>query len=47
MMWTTFLLILMAVILAAVFAIGFAWSVKSGQYKDIEEPKYQMLRNED
>ena len=47
MMWTTYLLIFLAILLGTVFAIGFAWSVKSGQYKDIEEPKYQMLRNED
>lgn len=46
-MWTTFLLLFLAIVLAMVFALLFIWSVKSGQYKDIEEPKYQMLRNED
>jgi len=46
-MWTTFLLLFLAIVLALVFAFLFVWSVKSGQYKDIEEPKYQMLRNED
>ena len=47
MMWSTILLIFLAVAMGVIFAVAFAWSVKSGQYKDIEEPKYQMLRNDD
>jgi cbb3-type cytochrome oxidase maturation protein len=33
--------------LGIIFALAFVWSVKSGQFKDIEEPKYQMLREDD
>ncbi len=46
-MWTiTFLIILTIVIgLGAYFL--FIWSVKSGQYDDIEGPKHRMMDDED
>ncbi|MEN8222195.1 MAG: cbb3-type cytochrome oxidase assembly protein CcoS [Acidobacteriota bacterium] len=47
MLWTTIFLIFLAIIFALVFVFGFIWAVKSGQFKDVEEPKYQMLRDED
>lgn len=47
MLWTTLLLLFLAIVVAVVFAGGFIWAVKTNQFKDVEEPKYQMLRNED
>lgn len=46
-MWTTYFLIFLSLAVAVLFVLGFIWSVKSGQFKDVEEPKYQMLRSED
>lgn len=46
-MWSIFLLIFL------MFCAGFAgwmfflWAVKSGQYDDIEGPKYRMLDDDD
>jgi len=47
MMWSMFLLILLT--MAAGFAgwLLFLWAVKSGQYDDIEGPKYRMLEDDD
>jgi cbb3-type cytochrome oxidase maturation protein len=47
MLWTTYLLIFLSLAVAVLFVLGFVWSVKTGQFKDVEEPKYQMLRNDD
>jgi cbb3-type cytochrome oxidase maturation protein len=46
-MWSMFLLIFLT--LCAGFAgwICFLWAVKSGQYDDIEGPKYRMLEDEE
>jgi cbb3-type cytochrome oxidase maturation protein len=47
MMWTMLLLIFLT--LAAGFAgwLLFLWAVKSGQYDDIEGPKYRMLEDDE
>jgi cbb3-type cytochrome oxidase maturation protein len=37
----------LSIIFAVLFAAAFIWSIKSNQFTDVEEPKYQMLRNED
>jgi len=46
-MWSTFLLIFLT--LCAGFAgwMFFLWAVKSGQYDDVEGPKYRMLEDEE
>jgi cbb3-type cytochrome oxidase maturation protein len=46
-MWSMFLLIFL--MLCAGFAgwMFFLWAVKSGQYDDIEGPKYRMLEDEE
>ena len=46
-MWSMFLLIFLT--LCAGFAgwMFFLWAVKSGQYDDIEGPKYRMLEDEE
>lgn len=46
-MWSVFLLIILT--LCAGFAgwLFFLWAVKSGQYDDIEGPKYRMLEDEE
>jgi cbb3-type cytochrome oxidase maturation protein len=47
MLISVYFLIFLSVGLGVLFALAFVWSVKHNQFKDIEEPKYQMLRNED
>jgi len=47
MMISVYFLIFFAVALGGFFAYAFVWAAKSGQFKDIEEPKYQMLRDPD
>jgi len=47
MLWTTYFLIFLSLLVAVLFGVGFVWAVKSGQFKNVEEPKYQMLRGED
>jgi cbb3-type cytochrome oxidase maturation protein len=46
-MWSMFLLIFLT--LCAGFAgwIFFLWAVKSGQYDDVEGPKYRMMDDEE
>jgi cbb3-type cytochrome oxidase maturation protein len=46
-MLSVYFLLFFAIVLGAIFAIAFIWAVKSGQFDDIEEPKYQMLRDDD
>jgi cbb3-type cytochrome oxidase maturation protein len=46
-MISIYFLIFFSLFLGIIFALAFVWSVKSGQFKDIEEPKYQMLRDDD
>ncbi|MDZ7291561.1 MAG: cbb3-type cytochrome oxidase assembly protein CcoS [candidate division KSB1 bacterium] len=47
MMISVYFLIFLSLVLGAGFAMLFVWAVKNNQFKDIEEPKYQMLREED
>ena len=47
MMISVYFLIFFSLLLGIIFALAFVWSVKSGQFKDVEEPKYQMLRDDD
>jgi len=46
-MWSMFLLIFLT--LCAGFAgwIFFLWAVKSGQYDDVEGPKYRMMDDDE
>jgi cbb3-type cytochrome oxidase maturation protein len=47
MLISVYFLIFLALVLGVLFALGFVWAVKKNQFKNIEEPKYQMLRNPD
>ncbi len=47
MLISTYFLIFVALLLGLIFAVSFIWAVKSGQFKDVEEPKYQMMRDDD
>jgi cbb3-type cytochrome oxidase maturation protein len=46
-MISLYFLMFLSVMLGAGFAWLFIWAVKSNQFKDIEEPKYQMMRDDD
>lgn len=46
-MISVYFLIFFTLVLGVIFALAFVWAAKSGQFKDIEEPKYQMLRDDD
>ena len=37
----------MSVLILGIFAGFLAWGIKSGQFKNTEEAKYQMFRTED
>lgn len=47
MMGTMILLILLTLAAGIVGWLFFLWAVKSGQYDDIEGPKYRMLDNDE
>jgi cbb3-type cytochrome oxidase maturation protein len=47
MLASLYFLVFLAVVLGVIFALGFVYAVRTHQFKDVEEPKYQMLRNED
>ncbi len=42
-----YLLIPVSVILVFVIGVAFWWSVKSGQYDDLEGPGYRVLMDDD
>jgi cbb3-type cytochrome oxidase maturation protein len=42
-----YLLVPLAVILAGVSIWGFFWSVKSGQFDDLEGPAHQIIMDDD
>ena len=42
-----YLLIPLAVILAGVIAWAFLWSIRSGQFDDLEGPAHRILMDED
>ena len=46
-MWTLYLLIFVGLTLGAGAYLLFLWSVKRGQFDDMEGPKYRMLDDED
>ena len=46
-MWSMFLLIILTLAAGFVGWLFFLWAVKSGQYDDIEGPKYRMLDDEE
>ncbi len=46
-MWTTILLIVLSLCLGFGAWLLFLWAVKSGQYDDVEGPKYRMLDDGD
>jgi len=47
MMWTMLLLILITLGVGFAGWMLFLWAVKSGQYDDIEGPKYRMLDDDE
>jgi cbb3-type cytochrome oxidase maturation protein len=42
-MWSVIVLIFIALCIGVAAWLFFIWSVKSGQYDDVEGPKYRML----
>ena len=46
-MEVVYLLVLLAVVLAGVMAWAFFWSVKSGQFDDLEGPAHRILMDDD
>ncbi|MBT5855180.1 cbb3-type cytochrome oxidase assembly protein CcoS [bacterium] len=42
-----FFLIPLSLILASIFVIGFVYSVKSGQYDDMDTPAYRVLLDDE
>lgn len=42
-----YLLVPMAVILAVLIAAGFFWSVRSGQFDDLEGPAHRIIMDDD
>jgi nitrogen fixation-related uncharacterized protein len=47
MLVSLYFLVFLSVVLGILFALGFVYAAKTNQFKDIEEPKYQMLREPD
>ena len=46
-MWSIFVLIFLALCVGVGAWLLFLWAVKSGQFDDVEGPKYRMLDDED
>jgi cbb3-type cytochrome oxidase maturation protein len=46
-MWSMFLLIVLTLGFGFVGWLFFLWAVRSGQYDDVEGPKYRMLDDEE
>jgi len=42
-MWSVFLLIFLALVIGIAAWLFFLWAAKSGQFEDMEGPKYRML----
>lgn len=47
MMISVYFLIFFSLVMGVIFAGVFVWAVKNNQFKDIEAPKYEMLRDDD
>ncbi len=45
--FSIYFLMFLSILLGAAFAVAFVWAVKTNQFRDIEEPKYEMLRHND
>lgn len=46
-MSATVALILIAILMGLAAWLALMWAVSSGQFKDVERPKYRMMRDED
>jgi cbb3-type cytochrome oxidase maturation protein len=46
-MWTLYFLIAITLLLGVVAYLFFLWSVKHGQFEDMEGPKYRMLDDDE
>ena len=46
-MWTLYFLIVVTLVLGAGAYLLFLWSVKRGQFDDMEGPKYRMLDDDE
>ena len=46
-MWTLTFLIILSLALGLAAWLFFIWSVKSGQYDDVERPKHRMLDDDE
>lgn len=46
-MEVVYLLVLLAVVLAGIIVWAFFWSVKSGQFDDLEGPAHRILMDRD
>jgi cbb3-type cytochrome oxidase maturation protein len=46
-MWSILILIFLTLCVGIAAWLVFLWAVKSGQYDDVERPKYRMLDDED
>jgi cbb3-type cytochrome oxidase maturation protein len=42
-----YLLVPIAAVIATVIAVFFVWSIKSGQYEDMEGPAHRILMDDD
>ncbi len=47
MLVSLYFLVFLSVALGVLFALGFIYAAKTNQFRDVEEPKYQMLRDPD
>ncbi len=47
MIVSVYFLIFFSLVMGLIFALVFAWAVKSDQFKDVEAPKYEMLKDDD
>jgi cbb3-type cytochrome oxidase maturation protein len=46
-MWSIFILIFIALFIGIAAWLLFLWAAKSGQFNDIEGPKYRMMDDDD
>jgi len=46
-MWSVLLLILLTLCIGLAAWLLFLWSVRSGQYDDMEGPKYRMMDDDE
>ena len=46
-MWTTWLLVAFALLLAVAAWLVLVWAIRSGQYDNVEDIKYRILEDDD